>query len=178
MNATFATWDESADALVRHLFRGQESGVKDLTLLIADGAMIEGSADGASDPDASSNYTQSFLNEGLAERAFFGASIPIIWSVMGDNPVVLMTDYDCGTNNPLSPQYIDEITGPETWVCLPGKNKMYYLVEAYGRTEDDCTQFQNGESRCVYNTFRAPRGLDKLDGKTWGGLTRDDLVVG
>jgi hypothetical protein len=178
MGATFDTWDKTANSFDVHIFNGKSESVKNLASLIADGAMIDGSANGTEDPDKAQNYTQSFLDELLAERAFFGVSVPVIWSIMGDNPVVLMTDYDCGTDNPLSPQYISEDTGPETWVCLPGKNKIYYLVSAWGTDEDDCTQFPGNNVPCINHKFRAPRGLDKLDGKTWGNLTRDDLVVG
>lgn len=180
IDATFDTWYKSANAFDKYLFTGTEAAIDDLTSLVANGSMIDGSMNGHYDPDENGDYVESFINEGLAEKAFFGVSVPIIWSVMGNNPVVLMTDYDCGTDNPLSPQYMDESDGPSTWVCMPGENKIYYLVEAYGDKEEDCMDrlYENNNVGCVDRKFRGPRGIGKLDGQTWAGLTRDDIVVG
>ncbi|OBU00932.1 hypothetical protein VE01_00750 [Pseudogymnoascus verrucosus] len=60
-----------------------------------------------------------------------------------------------------------------TWACAG--NKLYYLVVLKG-TVATCTTGREGF--CKHNYYSAPAGIDKLDGKLWGGVKLDDFVVG
>lgn len=191
INATFDKWELQTDQLIKALFNGSDDNLALLTTLISNGQLTEGSLNGAYNGDSTSSgevpltsdtaksVTNSYVAEKQMERAFYGYVIPMAWALSSDNVFVIDAGYPCGTDNPLSPTYIDTKTAGDTYVC-GADNNMYYLVAALG-DEQDCQEYYGGNTYCVYHTFSAPPGLDSLVATTptqWGNVSKEDIVYG
>lgn len=62
----------------------------------------------------------------------------------------------------------------ETKVCIDGKP--YWLVAVNEPRNGQCEAMGFGTCPTPRPTLRVPPGLKDLDGKKWGGLTKEDLV--
>ncbi|PGH07079.1 hypothetical protein AJ79_06357 [Helicocarpus griseus UAMH5409] len=168
-------WRNSTEQVVARLFSGEDEPIEDLWNLISDGKLIAGSSDG----HGSGDFYSTIDLQMSTELAFYGFIIPQIWAVSGTRGFVVDTGYDCGTVNPLT-DYILDSTGEDTYVCDESTNKMYYLVAATGDAQTcECSApCQGGAPPCVEHKFRAPPGLAHIHGKSYGGITKEDLVIG
>jgi hypothetical protein len=65
-----------------------------------------------------------------------------------------------------------------TGACIDGKR--YYLAHSDGDAVKCFCQHIQGpcQRECRNNKFSAPPGLDSLDGKIFGGITKEDLIKG
>ena len=86
----------------------------------------------------------------------------------------------CGTVDPLK-KYISTAIGDATFICY--NNIIYYLVGASGLVGDcqatgglpmDLTQCPQ---EIAPSLLKLP-GEDELDGTQWGGITKDDFIIG
>ena len=71
-------------------------------------------------------------------------------------------------------KYIDPAVGDATYVCY--NNNVYYLLMASGQNwncEGNAPAYY-----CTTTLLEIPPGVDKLDGTNWGGVKKDDLVIG
>lgn len=83
----------------------------------------------------------------------------------------------CGTIDPVK-KYISVDIGDASFVCY--NNIIYYLVGASGLV-DDC--FGSAEDNELCDSTLAPSlkalpGLGELDGNQWGGVLKDDFIIG
>lgn len=129
--------------------------------MMADGVMLE-------NPGLLSD--QEILT--YLERALFAHLIPSAWQLSKQKPFILDASVPCGTVDP-SIEYLEKDVADKTWTCAG--DKLYYLVVLKGNAAE-CTTGRDGF--CKHNYYSAPAGLDKLDGKLWGGIKLDDFVVG
>ena len=111
----------------------------------------------------------------IIEHAMFGMLIPQAWSLgnKGVTPFIMNSNKPCSAKNPF-PKYMSNQVGEETYVCVD--NTLYYLLSATGKSHD-CIIGIGAES-CTNNEFSTPPGLTSLDGKAYGGVTKDELVNG
>jgi len=171
-------WASMTEAAATSLFNGSDSSIAHLTTLIANGQWIGGPND---IKDGSDTTLQNSI-----ELAFYTYTIPAVWSFSGTRVFVIDAGYPCGTKNPLSgsgPEGtgLDNGVAEATYVCYNGD--IYYLV--YPKDDEESCGICNLQVTagcvipCVYNSFSAPPGLDKLvEGNPYGGVTLPDLVIG
>lgn len=83
----------------------------------------------------------------------------------------------CGTQNPIE-QYVSDEDGIASYVCYNGG--LYYLLGVTTGAGDslNCNGGEDIAVSCMPNTLPVLPGVDKLDGKAWGGVIRDDFVAG
>ncbi|OBT82848.1 hypothetical protein VE02_08437 [Pseudogymnoascus sp. 03VT05] len=154
-------WASTVDALNKKLFDGSDSSIKMLGDMMADGALLE-------NPSVLSD--QDILV--YLERALFSRLIPSAWQLSSQKPFILDAGVPCGTVDPTI-EYLEKDVADKTWACAG--NKLYYLVVLKGNAAT-CTTGREGF--CKHNYYSAPAGIDKLDGKLWGGVKLEDFVVG
>ncbi|EEQ33387.1 chitinase [Microsporum canis CBS 113480] len=175
-------WTEQIDTLVKELFDGSDEHIKQLSKIIMDGKMIEGKHDAVPDPDA--DHTASFLEQKLAERAFYAAAIPNVWKMRqpyASYPVILDFGPDCNRDIGSDQYFKSGQDYNQGWICLDGHN--YILASTFERDNDgpNCSPeyydwCNNIDQRFL---FSLP-GLDKIrkpDPK-FGKVTVEDLVAG
>ncbi|KFZ12066.1 hypothetical protein V501_04388 [Pseudogymnoascus sp. VKM F-4519 (FW-2642)] len=111
-----------------------------------------------------------------AKRVFYGFIITQIWAISGTAAFVLDTGYSCTT--PFTPpRHLPANVIP---TCYTPTNRVYYLVAAIGDAQD-CSCESNcgsGGKGCLENDFKVPPGVTTLDGIRWGGVTKEDIIIG
>ncbi|OBT58748.1 hypothetical protein VE04_00717 [Pseudogymnoascus sp. 24MN13] len=116
--------------------------------------------------------TLAIANPRLPRESSFAHLIPSAWQLSSQKPFILDAGVPCGTVDPTN-EYLEKDVADKTWACP--SNELYYLVVLKG-TAATCTTGREGF--CKHNYYSAPAGIDKLDGKLWGGVKLDDFVVG
>ncbi|KAM5435297.1 hypothetical protein MferCBS31731_006262 [Microsporum ferrugineum] len=176
------TWTSQIDTLIKELFNGSDEHIKQLSTIIMEGKMIPGRHDAVPDPDA--DHTASFLEQKLAERAFYAAAIPNVWKMRqpyASYPVILDFGPDCNRDIGSDQYFKSGQDYNQGWICLDGHN--YILASTFERDNDgpNCSPeyydwCNNIDQRFL---FSLP-GLDKIrkpDPK-FGKVTVEDLVAG
>jgi hypothetical protein len=132
--------------------------------MMADGKLLE-RGKVVSDPDI-----QNYL-----EGAIIGYLIPRAWELGKSYPFVLDSGAPCGAINPVT-YHLDD-TAAITWYCVD--DKLYYLLAPYGDSFY-CYPSADGQGAgpCYDGNYSPPTGMDRLDGKAWGGVTKDDFIAG
>lgn len=128
-------WTEQLDMLVQELFKGESEHIKQLSTIISGGQMIDGSLNGHA--ANVQNHTDSFLQEGAAERAFYAAAIPSVWKMRKPYPmypVILDFGPDCGRHLDSGDYFHSGEDFNKGWVCVDGYN--YILAGTYDRNND------------------------------------------
>ncbi|KAF2963571.1 hypothetical protein GQX73_g10007 [Xylaria multiplex] len=129
--------------------------------IIAGGRLVPGSYDGHTNdesigPLTPPNTTSTELTL-IAERAFWGFTIPLGWQLSGTHGFVVQSSFDCDiSGNPLS-DYMTEDVEKKTKCCHSATSRLYYLVAAKGYGE-----FCTGDGGCADIFFQLPPGLDQL----------------
>ena len=164
------------------VFDGSKKSVSTLGKLIHNGAFLDVDHDGDG----------SFELEQDLHKPLYARLIPTAWA----NPTegghdnkgvfVLDSEYDCKADDPCTDgsevypdalsMYIAGSTRKATCSCVDGH--MYYLVQLVGSSKIHCAGGATGGPSCDRNLFTVPKGLDKLDGKEWAGLTKEKFVKG
>ncbi|GMG12973.1 unnamed protein product [Aspergillus oryzae] len=171
MTDVWHTWQNETENTSRYLFSGTEDAIRDLSKIIRDGQLIQGSFEGATPPtEMSATEIQA-----LIERAFYGYLIPRIWQSSGTKAFVIDTNHACDGSNPI-PDYLDDTNAETTAVCF--EDKLYYLAYPDGNAGDTC-QLPGSTPVCVPLKFKVPPGLDELTGavKDYGGMKPVDIVA-
>lgn len=158
-------WYESTAALQKELFDGSDSSIDLLNKLIMDGKLLENAY----------QVVDDVTIQNMISRALHAILIPTAWSLTPKLGVVVIdTGVSCGTRDPLDTSDLSHENAAKSSGCY--KNKLYYLLGANGK-ERSCI-VENGLWDCVPIQFSLPPGLAKLDGKAWGGLTKEDFING
>ncbi|KAJ8099510.1 hypothetical protein POJ06DRAFT_257166 [Lipomyces tetrasporus] len=112
----------------------------------------------------------------MLRKAIYATVIPQTWqlSTTPVGPVVLTSGAACGTQNPLE-EFISVSDGDATYICY--NNEIYYLVGAIGLAQT-CVDSNVVGLRCTNHDFTLLAGEDKLDGTAWGGVTKEDFIIG
>ncbi|KAE8340580.1 hypothetical protein BDV24DRAFT_175262 [Aspergillus arachidicola] len=171
MTDVWHTWQNETENTSRYLFSGTEDAIRDLTKIIRDGQLIQGSFEGATPPtEMSATEIQA-----LVERAFYGYLIPRIWQSSGTRAFVIDTNHACDGSNPI-PDYLHDTDAETTAVCF--EDKLYYVAYPDGNAGDTC-QLPGSTPVCVPLKFKVPPGLDELTGavKDYGGMKPVDIVA-
>ncbi|KGO76979.1 hypothetical protein PITC_004000 [Penicillium italicum] len=148
-------WSNATANQLYTLFNGSETYITLLTTLISDGKLIEGSGGAPSVGYQVSDSTSSDV-EAFIGKAFFGYSIPTLWTISGSAAFVIDSGYPCSAQNPLT-DYMTASTQESTYACY--NDNLYYLVYPDG-TEDGCSDHHEDNST------------------TWGGITLSELIEG
>lgn len=102
------------------------------------------------------------------KKALFSKVIPKVWKLKNNQwPFVLMTDAPCSDVWPTSVHknprnkmdWLNKDVAKQTYMCIDGKT--HFLVMP--------------RTSVTQPSLISPPGMDKLDGKEFGGLTREDL---
>lgn len=167
-------WSAATDQALGRLFNGKDPSVRKLTSIISDGKFIQG--DGAEPISKPPLETLTSMEASIA-KSFFAFAIPAIWHVSGQFPFVIDSGYDCGTVDPLG-TFLSAETMHATAGCYQGK--LYYLASLKGAAQSCPTSvcIAGCSTMCSANKFSAPSGLEWLDGKSFGGVTRSDIIIG
>jgi hypothetical protein len=185
MSQVLDAWENVAESSVSQLFNGSDPSIDRLWSMIQNGQMIEGSMrDGRSGDNETWRYgpNNTYLKD-AATHAFYGYSIPAVWSVSGIKAFILdASDYPCGTIDPLI-GIIPEDVGQATYVCY--NNKMYYLLSPQGVSSEQCTPTEGGawNGQCSDGTspapLSAPPGVQHLGSDVkYGRVTLQEIVYG
>ncbi|KAF4822056.1 hypothetical protein CGCSCA5_v002762 [Colletotrichum siamense] len=169
MGTLFDVWKKTQDAYLSEVFSGSNSTTDNMLQgLIRDGMM---------------NMVPDDINlsemKNTVQTILFGQMIPIAWSVApaGFTPFVLKTGDACSDTMPktLDP-YMDEDTHKKAGVCWNG-NQFYVLT--IGKYPEVDVQADTPGLPDSDPPFQLLAGgtHDILDGKSWGGITLDDIVI-
>jgi len=189
LDETIKKWQDATDQLAVQLFQGTNDKNLDLlTDLIKDGRFTTGDLDlNGKDPDpgtstggdaAYANNTQSFAQEKHLERAFFGMALPLIWAGTSQVPVIVPVGSPCSSNfqgNPSSWTFMSNSDAANSYLCYQDTS---YFIGGMAGKYDPCTGQNNHVGNCKSNQLIMPHGLDKLDGKSYGNITKEDILAG
>ncbi|ETS75025.1 hypothetical protein PFICI_13509 [Pestalotiopsis fici W106-1] len=159
MGQVIEGWEDITAKSLKKIFDGSDASLAVLDKLLANGALYPMGPDPTSDLDLFKNIRKSF----------FAYAIPILWFRAGYYPFIIDSGAACGTSNPIT-KYMTEDVQRQTGVCY--NNRIYFLAMVEGDPQE-CTEVD-----CEDRKFAAPQGITSLDGKDYGGLTRDDIVAG
>ncbi|KAB8277072.1 hypothetical protein BDV30DRAFT_223672 [Aspergillus minisclerotigenes] len=171
MSKVWHSWQNETERASQYLFGGTEDAISDLTKLIRDGQLIQGSLEG-NKPTVKMTATDI---QALIERAFYGYLIPRIWQSSGTRAFVIDTNHACDGSNPIS-DYLDDIDAETAAVCF--EDKLYYVAYPDGNAGDTC-QLPGSTPVCVPLKFKVPPGLEGLTGAydEYGGVVPADIVA-
>ncbi|KZL64404.1 glucan endo-1,3-alpha-glucosidase agn1 [Colletotrichum tofieldiae] len=168
MGALFDVWKKTQADYLSEIFSGSnQTTLQMLDSLIRDGMMNMVPVD--------INLSEMVK---LVQTIMFGQMIPIAWAVApaAFTPFVLKTGDACSDTMPktLHP-YMTQETHNKTGVCWNG-NQFYVLTVGTYRVDvqDDTPGLPDSEP-----PFQPMSGgtHDVLDGKSWGGITLEDIVI-
>lgn len=139
--------------------------------MITDGRVL-----GEIEEDSNKKPIEDQAIQRFVEQAIFAALIPRAWGMSkeGFRPVILDSGEPCGSGNPIK-KYIADETAETTSVCHEGHR--YYFVSASGDYRR-CAPGPGGAISCSYSQFKPLAGMQALDEGTYGGVTKNDLVIG
>jgi hypothetical protein len=165
MGNLISFWAKTVAAVNENLFDGSPAALAQLSRMIVDGQML-GLNSFPSDADIQKSIEQSI----------YALLIPKAWSLSneGYHPFILDSGVACTDGNPL-PDYITDSTAHATSVCY--QNLLYYFVSVSGDYRD-CQTGPCELPSCINNRFTALPGMSALDEKTYGGVSKTDLVIG
>ncbi|KFY89077.1 hypothetical protein V500_05953 [Pseudogymnoascus sp. VKM F-4518 (FW-2643)] len=156
-----SAWYSTVDVFNQHLFDGSQSSIDELTSMISDGKMVERPGT-VSDLDI-----QAYL-----ERAIFSILMPRAWELGGTVVFILDSGAPCGAVNPSTNHFGTEHKGANAWACAD--DKLYYIVGISEASRACSGTPERPLQVCYPREFE----VDKLDGRVWGKITREDIVVG
>ncbi len=166
MGQVMSVWGNMTEQGLAALFNGSSETIPMLTSLIINGQLMDGknasalTQTGPSTPTALSTIadeeTMTALQASIA-KTFFAYSIPQLWNVSYAYPYIIDARHWCDDGDPLdlAKHGVSEDTLKSMSVCYQG-NQYYLSAPGYG----------------------TPPGMEYLDGKSFGGVTVNDLVVG
>lgn len=175
MGQAIWAWANITEEAVTNVFNGSDPSIQTLTQLISHGQLIEGSENGhaSSTPGPP---TDAKLQESVVS-AFFAYTIPAAWTLSGTRAFVVDAGSPCDAQYPLSPTWFSTDIADATKGCYNGN--LYYIINPSGPSQycgagscDGCVPV------CTPSFFSQPPGLDKLDGKAYGGITVASLIQG
>jgi hypothetical protein len=154
-------WGNLTSAALARLFDGSDLSIDILDKIISGGKLISGMCDTpeCGSAQTSSNKVTAELRTNIGKTAFAFA-IPAIWAVSKMHAFIIDSGSDCEVTDPLG-QYLSSDNMKATEACVEGK--LYYIASPEGAKD---------------KKFTAPEGLEYLDGKAFGGVTKDDLIKG
>ncbi|EQB50179.1 hypothetical protein CGLO_10404 [Colletotrichum gloeosporioides Cg-14] len=168
MGTLFDVWKKTQNDYLSEVFSGSNSTTNNmLSGLIREGMMNMV-------PD---DINLSEMKDNV-QKILLGQMIPIAWSVApaGFQPFVLKTGDACSDTMPktLDP-YMDEDTHKKSGVCWNG-NQFYVLTIGTYRVDVQADTPGLPDSEPPFQQL-AGGTHDILDGKSWGGITLDDIVI-
>ncbi|KAJ5146492.1 uncharacterized protein N7515_001056 [Penicillium bovifimosum] len=156
-------------------FSGKDDSIERLGKLISNGKLGKGKSVLSSDePDDKQDYNSLVAS---IKKCFFGFTIPALWQASKSYPFVMGAGHDCGSKE--ITDYLTEDNMDATGSCVDGKQ--YYLVYPKGDS-DDCKVicYDKGpcQTQCTNAKFSPLPGLSYLNGTSYGGISKDDLIKG
>jgi len=154
-------WSAAVAVYNKNLFNGSPASIALLHTLISPGKVLQAGFG---------------IDEGnttlLIERAIYGNLIPRAWARSNEdlNPFILNSELPCSTQDPFK-SHLDPAVGKSNSVCYNGM--LYYLLQVSGKYRPCVSQ-----KHCKHGKFTALPGAKTLDGSQWGGISKDDFVVG
>jgi hypothetical protein len=164
---TSTKWAETVALANSKIFDGSKASIEQLTLMMTDGRVM-----GDWNIIKDDHEIQTCI-----EQAIYGMLIPKAWSMSnkGYHPLILDGGEDCG-NRALLDDYLTHETAAATSVCY--EDHLYYLVSATGEYTI-CNWTPDGEPDiCFENRFSPLPGMEALEERTFGNVSRTDLVIG
>ena len=167
-------WGNVTSLTLGELFNGKDENIDNLYAIISDGKFMEGAGRtissellGISEPDL----------EAAIAKTFFSYAIPTAWTFSKHHPFIIDSGYHCGDAVEVLLSLHDPYTMNRTSACHNGK--LYYLAGAEGKSEVcTCLQEKGCVRVCTKARFPSPPGLAALDGKSFGGVTVQDIIIG
>lgn len=158
-------WQAGLTATVSHLFDGSSSSNQLLYHMIKDGMSLSEQQIFTTD-----EWKSIFLT------SLYTILIPELWSLKGYSPFILDSGKQCVNGKP--PAQGDHLvnTFPNTWFCHQGR--LYFFVATYktGRFNKRITRVTPPNFMPV-GTFYEPAAVEQLDGKKWGKITINDIIL-
>ncbi|KAG8526406.1 uncharacterized protein KY384_000062 [Bacidia gigantensis] len=158
-------WANTLSAINEGLFSGKDDDIKQLHDLIDGGKCLQ----------AGVLLDDVVVSEAISQ-AIFAYMIPQAWALSSRDihPVVINTGIDCGSDDKVDAKYLVAGDAEKTKTCV--NNKIYHVLSVSGSgTVQGSSQF--GPALPTFRTLEVPPGLDALDGKQWGGLTKDNIAA-
>jgi hypothetical protein len=114
-------------------------------------------------------------------KVLYASLIPRVWQMGSIHPFIIETGLDCTTVGALEEKYLSEENAKVAHVCVDGKS--YYIASPVGMPEDCSLTGSPGGTPvvnpfCRPKPFSLPRGINQFNGKNWGGITLQEIVIG
>jgi hypothetical protein len=155
-------WRNLTSASLTRLFDGSDSSIELLSKTISGGKLVSGMCDTATcSGDRMGEQGLISVLQANSAKILHALAIPAIWDFSKAHAFIIDAGYDCDANEPLS-RYLTSDTMKATSACVDGK--LYYIVSPVGKAN--------------IQKLTAPKGLEYLDGKDFGGITKEDLIKG
>ena len=171
LGQAITAWANVTSLTLDRLFDGKDENIDRLYAIISDGKLMDGSGRSLgpfaiSEPDL----------EAAIARTFFSYAIPTAWAFSKHHPFIIDSGFNCDAVG-LAIGLVDPYTMNHPSACHNGK--LYYLATAEGKSEEcSCLQEKGCIWRCTKAKFPSPPGLAALDGKSFGGVTVEDIIIG
>lgn len=173
MGQVIEGWGNMTSARLWQLFDGKDESLESLWNVISDGKLVEGETYRLPPDD----NPEPALRANIA-KTFFGFAIPSLWSVSNAYSFVVDSGYDCDGDKPLG-DYLNKDIMEAAGACFEGRQ--YYLAHPDGEAVNcRCENISEGacQTICRRNRVSVPPGLKSLDGRIFGGITKEDLIKG
>ncbi|KAL2204874.1 hypothetical protein CC79DRAFT_922150 [Sarocladium strictum] len=162
-------WQNSVVKLAEKIFSGSDEDMETLGKVIANGKMVASTTD---------IPTVEELRHQL-ERSIYAALIPVAWEISEQDisPFVLDSGMSCddagGDWGQNEGKFLSGVKD-SGMACHGGR--AYYLVGAKGSCHGG-SPFEDPDTNDC-DPFSALPGVTSMDGKSWGGISREDIVFG
>ncbi|CAG8890307.1 unnamed protein product [Penicillium egyptiacum] len=169
-------WDNVTRVDLRNLFDGSDKSIERLTELMSEGKFNSGSnvKDGKTGEGTMGEEPTKLQRQSVEDsfvRAFYGFAIPAVWKASGHHPFIIDTGRDCGDKG------VSKYTKDLKSACYGGR--LYQLADPDGKSHpcnSNCG-FPGG-CTCPDSPFSNLKGEKELDGKSWGKIKVEDIIIG
>jgi hypothetical protein len=162
MGQVVNAWSSVTAVTLSNIFNGTlDNKLTTLTNLVANGQFFSG--EGSDPPLVAPQQAIDNLKLNIL-KAFYGYTIPALWSVSGADVFVIDAGYSCSGTDPNGGLlYMSGSDQTATFYCVNGSS--YYLASVLAKEDS------------LGNYWGTPKGYQSL-GADWGNVQLGDLVTG
>jgi hypothetical protein len=161
MGNLITAWYDTIKDVNSELFSGSKESLPQLTNMIVGGKMMPG------------NLLDDEEIQQIIMKSTFGYLIPQAWRMSNNefHPFILDSRSPCSSSDNPFPELMSDNDAKSSSVCY--NNLRYFIMSTTGVSAVCVPRIG-----CTKNKLSKLPGISKLDGKAFGGVTMDDLVIG
>ncbi|PGH10805.1 hypothetical protein AJ79_05278 [Helicocarpus griseus UAMH5409] len=174
MGQTIDAWANVTWLALEKVFDGSPESIDILWSTISDGKLVEGRYEKQLPKSGNLNNE---LRANVAKSSF-GCSIPALWWVSSSYAFVIDSGYGCDKDKPLGDYLMTTPWRLRVPVSM-ADNTTWPIRTVTPRNATAATVLEAAiTANAGIGNFSVPPGLKSLDGTTFGGITKDDLIRG